>query len=216
MRLKVDVHVHSVYSGPHLKTAGTIGEIIAAAEERGLDGVAITDYGTVKGALKARTKSEDVLVIPGCETRTDCGHVLALGVEQPLPLCIRFSDALKRIRNQNGLAVLAHPYAGLPRKSVWMRNKPDAVEAVNALYPFFSYFTGKSRALAESLDLPQVGGSDAHYASNVGDAYTVVETDGFSEEAVLGGIRKGLTWAEGWPSGLVRRLRIGLGFIHAR
>ena len=57
--------------------------------------------------------------------------------------------------------------------------KPDAFEVVNALCSFSGYLKGKGRDLAKSLDLPHVGGSDAHSALNVGDACTLVEVDGF-------------------------------------
>lgn len=211
----MDIHIHSVYSGVSAMRAGTIEEILTRAEERGLDGIAITDYGTIEGAIKAKARSRKVLVIPGCEVRTDSGHLLALGVERPLPPYLRYEKALEHIRRLNGIAALAHPYAGLPKRSIWERHKPDAVETVNALYPFFNYLTGKSRALADSLGLPQVGGSDAHYASNVGDAYTIVRTNGFNEEAILEGIRKGLTQAEGSPSKIMKRLRLGIGFARA-
>jgi len=208
MNLRVDLHIHTVYSDGR----GTIDAILARAEQRGLDGIAVTDHGTIAGALEAKAVSRKLLVIPGCEVTTDFGHLLALGVESPLPSKLEYMEALERIRSLNGVAVLAHPYAGRPKRSTWEQRKPDAIETVNALYPLFKYLSHRSQKLAEGLGLAQVGGSDAHYAANVGDAYTVVEVNALEVECVLEAIRKGLASPEGNPSPTLTRLRVGLSF----
>lgn len=209
MRLKLDLHVHTVYSDGE----GTVDEVLATAEQRGLDGIAITDHETITGALEARAKSKKLIVVPGGELTTDSGHLVALGIQTPLPAKLGYTEALKEIRRLNGVAVLVHPYAGRPKTAVWKAHKPDAVETINSLYPFFTYLTRKSRILAESLNLPKLGGSDAHYASNVGDAYSIIEADDPTEDDALESIRRNLTTPEGGPSPTTRRLRLGLRYI---
>jgi len=181
--MKLDLHVHANYSDG----SGTIEEVIATAEEKGLDGIALTDHSVIDGIYEARRRSCKVLVIPGCEVCTEFGHIIALGIERTLPFKLGYKDELQLTRGLGGISVLAHPYAGRPRSAVWVRCKPDAIEVVNALYPFFNYLTGKSRQLDESLGLPQVAGSDAHSALNVGDAYTLEEADSLKVEVTLTG-----------------------------
>ncbi len=59
----------------------------------------------------------------------------------------------------------------------------------SSAFPFF-LSTRLSRALAERLNLPQTAGSDAHHASEIGTAYTLVKADSEVDE-VIDAIRKG-------------------------
>jgi predicted metal-dependent phosphoesterase TrpH len=68
--------------------------------------------------------------------------------------------------------------------------KPDAVETLNASVPFESDNL-RSIELAKRLGLPQTGGSDSHSADTVGDAYTLVEAEDKTIEAVVRAIREG-------------------------
>lgn len=210
MRLRVDLHIHSDYSCPGY---GTIDEVLARAEERGLDGIAITDLGTITGALEARKKASKLLVIPGCEVQTEFGHLLALGLKEPLPVRLQYEETIKRTRSRGGIVVLAHPYAGLPKRAIWEKCKPDAVETVNALYPFFDLQTYMSRAMARGFGLPEIGGSDAHFYSNIGDAYTVLDAEDFSVDAIIEAIHKGLTSAQGKPQPIRTRFLLSIGVI---
>ena len=60
MGLKIDFHVHTCYS---CDSSITLKEVVVFAKKRGLDGVAVTDHNTVKGALKLKTR--DLLIVPG-------------------------------------------------------------------------------------------------------------------------------------------------------
>jgi len=209
LRLKIDLHIHTTYSDGN----GTIDDMLSRARKKRLDGIAITDHDIMAGAFEACRKAKNLIVIPGCEVCTKDGHILALGIEKTLPTRLDYEEAIERIRELNGIAVLAHPFTGRLRLSKWTRHKPDAIETVNALYPFFNYQTRKSRRLAHTLNLPEVGGSDAHNPINVGDAYTIVESNGKEVEDILEGIRKSMTKAEGNPSPIITRLKLGCNFV---
>ena len=63
----------------------------------------------------------------------------------------------------------------------------DAIE-INGKHPRTEQWV---RDLAETHDLPLVGGSDAHYPFEVGRAYTKIDADEFSPEAIVSAIRDG-------------------------
>ena len=211
MRLRVDLHVHTRYSDGN----GTVDEVLRAARGRGLDAIAVTDHGTTGGYLKARARARGLTIIPGLEVRTDAGHVLVLGIEEPVGTGgpVRYEDLIGEVRDRGGLAILAHPALGRPRMGRWARCRPDAVEALNALYPLFGWQVGRGISIASALGLPGVGGSDAHLPSSVGDAYTVVEADGAGPWHVLEAIRAGHSRPGGGPSPIAVRLRVGLGYV---
>jgi predicted metal-dependent phosphoesterase TrpH len=183
--LKIDLHVHTRYSSD---SSITLKQVVAYAKKQGLDGVAITDHNTVKGALKLKTR--DIIVVPGIEVSTLNGHLLGINVTEPIPARRGIEETIRLIHEAGGIAVAPHPttfYKSPPSRRV---SSYDAVEVMNGASIPFSVFTYFSKRFAEGLGLPQTGGSDAHYAPEIGAAYTMVEADPDVEEIVCA-IKKG-------------------------
>ena len=99
------VHVHTTLSDG----AATPDEVIAAARAAGLQFVVITDHNTLD-AKRWEGYHQGLLVIVGTEISTTAGHVLGLGIPDPV---FRFSgdarDGLDDIRVLGGSAFAAHP-----------------------------------------------------------------------------------------------------------
>jgi predicted metal-dependent phosphoesterase TrpH len=200
--LKIDLHVHTCYSRD---SSITLKQVVAFAKKRGLDGVAVTDHDTVKGALKLKTR--DILVVPGIEISTLNGHLLGLNVTAPIPAKLGIEETIHRIHEAGGIAVAPHPtafYKSPPSRSV---SSYDAVEVMNASSVPFSVLTYLSKIFAAGLVLPQTGGSDSHYAPEIGAAYTIVEADSDVDEVVCA-IKKGAVVPKGkgipWKTRLER------------
>jgi predicted metal-dependent phosphoesterase TrpH len=210
LRLKIDLHVHTVYSDG----LGNIEEVMRMAKLKGLDGLAITDHDTLEGYHEAVSSDSGLLILPGFEAVTDAGHVLVLGLER-LPPRIRtigYEELGGWARELGGLCVLAHPAAGRFRLDRWEMVKPDAVEVLNASYPS-EIFVWRGQRLADGLGLPALGGSDAHHPHTVGDAYTVVEVDNPKVSDVLKAIRSGSVGFEGSLSPMLIRSKIGIRYL---
>jgi predicted metal-dependent phosphoesterase TrpH len=204
--LKIDLHVHTCYSWDG---ATTLKEVVVYAKKRGLDGVAITDHDSVKGALKL-AKRRDFLIIPGIEVSTKRGHVLALNVTIPIPPKLSPFETIQTIHDVGGIAVAAHPttvYKGGLRRQIL--SSFDAIEVINSsAFPFFlSTYLGQR--LAVRLNLPQTAGSDSHYPSDIGTAYTLVDADSEVDE-VIHAIKRGATVPFGKPIPWKARLRNAL------
>ena len=69
--IKLDLHLHSIYSGDSLIKPENA---IKYAKKKGLDGFAITDHETLKAynLLIKRKQYEDFIIIPGMEIATFC------------------------------------------------------------------------------------------------------------------------------------------------
>lgn len=201
MGLKIDLHVHTRYSPD---SSITLDDVVAFAKRRGLDGVAVTDHNTVEGAQKLKTS--DIIVIPGIEVSTLNGHLLGLNVDVPIPAKRGIEETVNLIHEAGGIAVAPHPFSFY--KSPPSRNVTcyDAVEVMNAASVPFSVLTHYSKRFAERLGLPQTGGSDAHYAPEIGSAYTVVES-GPDVDEIVSTIKKGAVFAVG--NGVPLRIRFG-------
>jgi predicted metal-dependent phosphoesterase TrpH len=210
LRLKIDLHVHTSFSDG----SGAIVDILRCAEDRGLDGLAITDHDTLEGYFRAKELECDLLLIPGYEVETEVGHVLVLGLEvlPPSVESIGYEELVGWVRSHGGLTIIAHPAISRFHIVKWKRSPPDAVEVLNASYPL-EYFVRRGLKASERVGVPAVGGSDAHSPISVGDAYTVVEVQSAALDDVLGAIRAGLTRFEGRLSPIKSRFRIGLGYL---
>jgi predicted metal-dependent phosphoesterase TrpH len=198
--LKIDFHVHTCHSRDSFIT---LKQVVSFAKKRGLDGVAITDHNTVTGALKLKTS--EILVVPGIEISTLEGHLLGINITTQIPAKMGIIETIHKIHEVGGIAVAPHPsafYKSPPSRRV---SSYDAVEVMNASsvpFPILTYF---NRRFAEGLGIPQIGGSDSHYAPEIGSAYTVVEADSDVDEIVCA-IKKGAAFPMG--SGVPWKIRL--------
>ncbi|MFZ7137273.1 MAG: CehA/McbA family metallohydrolase [archaeon] len=184
MGLKIDFHVHTCYSKD---STITLEQVVCFAKKRGLNGVAITDHNTVEGALKL--KSKEILIIPGIEVSTLQGHVLGINVTTPIPAELSMEQTIQKIHEAGGVAIAAHPTAFYKSPASRKVTCYDAVEVMNAASFPFPVLTHYSKKFAEKLKLPQTGGSDSHYAPEIGSAYTIVDADLEADEIAKAIIR---------------------------
>ncbi len=195
--LKLDLHVHTVFSGDAITRPE---EAILWAKKAGLHGLAITDHDTLAGGLRARRLAEryGILVLPGMELETRGGHVLALCPSEPIRASSELLEVVEAVEDAGGLAILAHPYDILAPKK-WSHEalrRLDAIEVINAHNLLFEFSRKMAEKLARALGKPMTGGSDAHVPEAIGTAYTLVEADPDIND-VLEAIREGRTEPRG-------------------
>jgi len=212
MEFKIDLHIHTVYSGDSYIT---LEEAISNAKARRLDGIAITDHNTVE-ACRRLPDNSGLIIIPGIEVSSSEAHILALGVREPIQRSMTAVETMEEIHKLGGVGVVAHPFSFLSKgakKEAIRRARPDAVETINS-WTFFPFSVERSRRLAEALGLPQTGGSDAHIPGSIGKAYTCIDSDEPRVGDVLEALRKGRSRAEGGRDS-VRNIvtRLGLRVI---
>ncbi|UEC42351.1 MAG: PHP domain protein [Methanothrix sp.] len=169
-------------------------EILKAALEAGLDGIAITDHDTLEGFFEAERivaeRGLDLLIIPGVEVSTSEGHLLALGLRELPPPGRSPQETSEFARARGGITIVSHPYH-LFRHSMYRIPECDAVEVYNSKY-IFGIANFWAKRMAERCGLPMVAGSDSHMAGTVGLGVTVVEVEeGYSLGDVLASIRGG-------------------------
>jgi hypothetical protein len=207
---KIDLHVHTHYS---YDSPSSIREVIAYARKKGLNGIAITDHDSLKGAKRAAklVNEKEFTVIPGIEVTTLEGHVLALNVAEFIPPNLSLVETVEKIHETGGIAIAAHPLVFIKshiRHEIASASEIDGIEVINSsAFPFF-ISTLLSRTLAERLNLPQTAGSDAHFVREIGTAYTIVNAESGVDE-IVEAIRKGVVIPFGKPLSLQMRIRRG-------
>jgi predicted metal-dependent phosphoesterase TrpH len=149
------------------------------------------------------------MVIPGVEVTTLQGHVLALNITTPVPQNLGLVETVEKIHEAGGIAIAAHPIVFIKsqiKERIASVSNLDGVEVINSSAFPFSLSTRLSRELAKRLNLPQTAGSDAHHASEIGTAYTLVEADSGVDE-IVEAIKKGAVFPFGKSVSLEMRVR---------
>lgn len=179
-----DLHIHSA-AGDGL---AEIPQLLDHVEHcTSLDVIAITDHDEIAGALAARElatqKGYSFEVVVGMEVSTADGHLLALFVEEMVEPFLSLEETIELVHRQGGLCVVPHPMSWLTRsigQAVLERIGSqgngttyfDGLETINpTLAGRVSY--RKVRRLNRRFRLAETGGSDAHFLSAVGSAYTL-------------------------------------------
>ena len=180
--MKIDFHVHTFYSdGRHSPE-----EMVKAALNKGLNGIAITDHDTSEGYNRVK----DYPVIPGEEVSTQYGHVVILCNFPPTPP--REIEQLVDYSKENNCVIFpSHPFdifrAGIGEKVFHYRF--DAIEVFNSKAPKSA--NEKALKVSKDLKLPGLANSDSHVLEALGSAYNELEIREFNVDEILEEIRKG-------------------------
>lgn len=183
-RYRVDLHVHTTSSSDG---RSSLAEQVNAAKKQGLHAIAVTDHNRCSVQQELM---DGILLIPGCEVSSKCGHVLGLFLDRNIEFPTNDSlpsgeEAVSMIRAAGGLAVLAHPFQQPWREEADLPNNVDGIETCNARGDLKR---GNANALASELakrrNVFSTGGSDAHHRDEVGYAFTEIEATELSLQAL--------------------------------
>ena len=178
MKFKIDLHVHSKYSGDNDTDPE---ETIVRAIERGLHGIVFTEhyyYGASEPVEILKEKYGDqLLIFRGVEFSTAEGHCLIFGVDTD-KLSLKYAavkDVIRVVNQAGGVVVPSHPYRSVNSLGDLVRN----VEGICALEGYngcnMHAFNVKAIETAAMLSVPYTGGSDSHSAPEVGSCFTEFE-----------------------------------------
>ncbi|MBI4186700.1 MAG: PHP domain-containing protein [Chloroflexi bacterium] len=170
--IKADLHVHTEYS---MDCGTPLEKVIRSGIDAGINCIAVADHGTTEGALKLQ-KLAPFTVIVAEEILTPNGEVMGMFLKETIPSNISIDQAISRIREQDGLICIPHPFDVLRRISL----DGDMLEEVARQIDIVETFNSRSPSLKSSVragdfarkyGLAQSAGSDAHTAGEIGRAY---------------------------------------------
>ncbi|MBM4429522.1 MAG: PHP domain-containing protein, partial [Chloroflexi bacterium] len=93
-RVKIDLHIHTCYSGDCLSK---LEDIITTTIEKGLDALAITDHNAIAGALALQAVAPFPVIV-GEEVGTCEGEVVGLFLQELIPRGLTLAETVRRIR----------------------------------------------------------------------------------------------------------------------
>lgn len=210
-RIKVDLHIHTCYSPDSLTS---LEAVIAAARERHLGALAITDHNAIQGALALQCMAPFPIIV-GEEILTTEGDIIGLFLHELIPPGLSPAQTIARIHEQDGLVYIPHPFdyqrSALPGPVLYaILEEVDAIEVLNArtLLPALNE---RAQRFASEHRLLCGAGSDAHTAAEIGQAYIeikpFVDKDSFLRNLASATVHGALslphvhlfsTWAKIW------------------
>lgn len=178
MNFKVDLHVHSHYSGDNNSDPE---EVINRAIESGLDGIAFTEHYSFRASEPVEQLKEkygnSILVLRGVEFSTEQGHCLIFGVDTD-GLDMKYApieEVARAVTRAGGVLIPSHPY----RPGTSIGNLVFSIREICALEGYnggnMHSYNMKAIEAARFLQIPYTGGSDAHSPNEVGSCFTEFE-----------------------------------------
>ncbi len=164
--MKVDLHVHSIISKCSLNPKGLLKKLC----EKKKILPAICDHNKL-------TKLN--FAIPGEEIATDRGEFIGLFLNEEIPPNLDLYEALDRVREQDALIYLPHPFDFNRRRSLAKFNVLEEKEFLKYVH-IVEVFNSRCRSIepnlkaleyAEKYDFAMGFGSDAHFIWELGNAY---------------------------------------------
>lgn len=211
-----DLHIHTTKGSSDSNL--TPEDLILEASRIGLKGLCLTEHSGPwdRHEFERFANSHNVVLIRGMEVDTDCGHMLAFGMDKYESGYNNAQTLSKAVRAHGGFLISAHPFRGIfsppGRGRPYLYRSPsdeiphnaeqaskhkvfdmvDAIEAGNG----GTAETENQLALEVSnvLNLPVSGGSDAHSTHGLGNFATEFESDITTEEEFLKALRTGSFW----------------------
>lgn len=171
-RWRVDLHAHTSASIDGFTAPGAL---VRRAVRAGLNRIAVTDHGEIRGALRAREAPDGERVIVGQEIGCACGtELLGLFLTGRIPMGLAIEEAAARVRAQGGVVYAPHPYAYATR-AAWHAERAmahaDVVEVFNSR-AFLPRWNRRAARTAAERGLAAAAGSDAHFPWEIGRAWT--------------------------------------------
>lgn len=177
---KADLHIHSNHSDGLARIPDILDHV---QEKTDLRVVAITDHNTIEGAVFAKSLEDmyDFEVVVGEEISTRHGHVIGLFLEKAIPPGMTAVQTIAAINEQEGVAVIPHPFANRAFGPFGLKSIGDALGdlAFHALEVYNSspYLIYANRLAAKTLaggqGFASTAGSDAHVLKAIGKGYTL-------------------------------------------
>jgi hypothetical protein len=200
--LKADFHIHSHFSADSDLSPA---EILKYAKRAGLDAIAVTDHNTIEGGKAVQKIAKGIIVIVGSEIKTSEGEIIGLNLKKDVPCGLSPLKTCRLIKEQGGLVIIPHPFdrfrSGIGNAAEKIVKHIDALEVFNAR-TMLEKFNEDAYVFAKKHDLPCIAGSDSHFASEIGSAYTVVSSEK-SKTGILKAVISGTATISGRKTGIL-------------
>ncbi len=169
-------------------------DILAAATERGIDRIIVTDHNEIAGALEAREIAPERVVV-GEEVKTREGFdIIGIFVKELIPRGTPARETCVRIREQGGVVYFPHPFDGSRAGGARFLRELDALVDVIEVHNARCFPRSlNERALEWATQQGKLmgSGSDAHTIREVGRGFVELPPFADERESFLAALARG-------------------------
>lgn len=175
--------------------------VVEQARAAGLDAIVYAPHFTRLPDIRrqaASYSSDELLVIPAREVFTGSWrnrkHVLAIGLEEPVPDFIPLEAAMDEFERQEAAVLAPHPeFANVSLTEGDLQQYRNDIEAVEIFNPkHLPTHNERARGIAERLGYPPFASSYAHLPRSVGVAHTAFERAIETEADLVAALKDGV------------------------
>jgi predicted metal-dependent phosphoesterase TrpH len=198
----IDLHVHTFPASAC--ASDPVDQIITEAKDIGLDAICLTDHNHLWDAAQVEElrRKHDFLILRGNEITTAQGDMVVFGLERDPQGIITLEDLHQMAAGEGGFIIAAHPFRGfltvgvdelgLPVEKASQRPMFKLVQALETLNSKVTEKENRfSAQVAQALNLPATGGSDAHLSTEVGIYATRFEKVIHNERELIAALQSG-------------------------
>ncbi|WP_243641464.1 PHP-associated domain-containing protein [Natrarchaeobius halalkaliphilus] len=176
--------------------------VVARARRAGFDAIVYAPHFTRLPEIRRRAavySSDDLLVVPAREVFTgswhDRKHVLAIGLDEPVPDFISLDAALTEFERQNAAVLAPHPeFATVSLTAADLKRYAETIDAVDIFNPkHLRSHNRRARNLASELGLAPFTSSYAHLPRSVGIAHTEFDAEIETEADLVATLTDGVS-----------------------
>ena len=197
--------------------------VVTQAKQRAVDVLVYAPHFTRLPAIKKRAAAysdSELLVVPAREVFTgdwnNRRHLLAIGLNKPIPDFITFEGAIAACEQQDAAVVVPHPaFMNVSLTHPEIRAHAARIDAVETYCAkLFPAQNRRGQRIAADLDLPAFGSSYAHLPKTVGEAWTAFDRDIAATADLVDALTSGADRQVIHRSGLAHRGRRLLEYAH--
>lgn len=191
MQYKGIIHFHSEYSYDSILS---IKKIVQFAQKYQFNFLILTDHDTVRGAQALRNwvkeHNLDIEVPLAAEYKTEYGDIIAAFINDEITFN-NFSDLIKKVKEQNGLILLPHPYNGHDEIDLLAQNA-DMIEVKNSRCR--NSDNHRASELSQVYSNLTYIASDAHFAISLNNGIIEFDQCGDLKQSLLSNTNVSYTW----------------------
>ncbi len=197
--------------------------VVERAKSRDVDALVYAPHFVPLPEIRRRAEAfsdDDLLVVPAREVFTGTWrnrkHVLAVGLDDPVPDFITLAGAMAAFQRQDAAVLVPHPEflnVGIGEDDI--RVHADVVDAVETYNPkHLARHNRRAKEIARVTRKPTFASSYAHLARTVGDVWTALDEPVSSTEDLVAAVTSGDLGRVVHLSGRSHRLRCKVEFAH--
>jgi len=194
--MRIDLHIHTSplsacsYIDPH--------EMVQEARQLKLEGICLTEHQILWDPLEVDklARKAGIKIFRGNEFTTNQGDILVFGFYEDIKELMTIQELREAVQMSGGYMIAAHPFRGFKTFGIGQLQMTVEQAAKRKMFEFVDAVeigNGKlskdenemARKVAEKLNLPGTGGSDAHRIDEIATWVTVFKKNIDNEQELL-------------------------------